>query len=77
MTAVLVAIKLSGAVMTSSPHPTPRARTAIWSPAASEALVRFERVYQPASPHRQLYDDLYAVFRTACVGLAESFRGLG
>ena len=45
--------------------------------AASEALVRFERVYQPASAHRQLYDDLYAVFRGACVGLAESFRGLG
>jgi sugar (pentulose or hexulose) kinase len=44
--------------------------------AASEALVRFERVYQPASTHRQLYDDRYAVFRGACVGLAETFRGL-
>lgn len=45
--------------------------------AASESLVRFGRVYQPAAALRQLYDDLYAVFRTACVGLAESFRGLG
>jgi xylulokinase len=44
--------------------------------AASESLVRFGRVYLPAVAHRQVYDDLYAVFRTTCVGLAESFRGL-
>jgi xylulokinase len=45
--------------------------------AASESLVRFGRVYQPAAAHRSIYDELYAVFRTTCVGLAESFRGLG
>ncbi len=44
--------------------------------AASESLVRFNRIYQPIAAHRQLYDDLYAKFRTACVGLAETFRGL-
>jgi xylulokinase len=44
--------------------------------AASESLVRFDRVYQPAAANRGLYDELYAAFRTACVGLAESFRGL-
>jgi xylulokinase len=44
--------------------------------AASESLVHFGRVYQPSATHRQVYDDLYTVFRTACVGLAESFRGL-
>lgn len=45
--------------------------------AASESLVRFARIYQPATGHRKLYDELYGAFRTACVGLAESFRGLG
>ena len=44
--------------------------------AASESLVRLDRVYQPAAANRDLYDDLYAAFRTACVGLAESFREL-
>jgi xylulokinase len=45
--------------------------------AASESLVHLEQVYQPFAANRGLYDDLYGVFRTACVGLAESFRGLG
>ena len=45
--------------------------------AASESLVHLERVYQPAAANRGLYDDLYRVFRSACVGLAETFRGLG
>jgi len=45
--------------------------------AASESLVRFGRIYQPSAAQRGLYDELYAVFRSACVGLAESFRGLG
>ena len=45
--------------------------------AASESLVRFDRVYQPAAAHREMYSGLYAAFRTACVGLAETFSGLG
>jgi xylulokinase len=45
--------------------------------AASESLVRFDRVYQPSAENRGRYDDLYAAFRAACVGLAESFRALG
>lgn len=45
--------------------------------AASESLVRFDRVYQPSAANRGRYDDLYAAFRAACVGLAESFRALG
>jgi xylulokinase len=45
--------------------------------AASESLVRFSRIYQPSVAQHDLYDELYTVFRSACVGLAESFRGLG
>lgn len=44
---------------------------------AAEAAVQIERTFEPNREHRQLYDDLFSVYRESYAGLKEPFRRIG
>jgi xylulokinase len=44
---------------------------------AAEAAVQIERTFEPNREHRQLYDDLFAVYRESYAGLKEVFGRIG
>jgi xylulokinase len=44
---------------------------------ASESAVQIERVFEPNRSHRQIYDDLFSVYRESYAGLKEPFRRIG
>jgi sugar (pentulose or hexulose) kinase len=41
---------------------------------ASERMTRFQKTFLPNQANRQVYDDLYGVFKTAMKGLAGTFK---
>ncbi len=44
---------------------------------AAEAAVQIERTFEPNREHRQVYDDLFAVYRESYSGLRETFGRIG
>jgi xylulokinase len=44
---------------------------------AAENAVQIERVFEPNRQHRQVYDDLFSVYRASYAGLREPFDTIG